>query len=689
MNRLVPFAMVLLASFSTAYADEGMWTLNGFPSDRVAKTYGFRPDQAWLTHVRQASVRLAQGCSGSFVSPDGLVMTNHHCAHRCIEQLSTLAKDLDKNGFYAKSRAEEPKCPELEVNQLIDIRDVSDTVHGATKGLDGKAFHDAQKAITSKLEAECQTSDSLRCEVVTLFHGGRYDLYTYRRYQEVRLVFAPEFAVAFFGGDPDNFMFPRYDLDVSFVRVYQDGKPAHINDYFTFSPVAPKSGDLTFVSGHPGRTAREQTTTELAYQRDFALVDRLIAYAELRGVLTEYQHRGAEQKRHSTAMLFGVENSIKAMAGMLDSLRDHAFFASKVREEEAFKAKLAKGDNAKANLEAFAAIGRAEDALTAIRVPLRYLEYGEGFGGKLFSIARMLLRGPVEREKANAVRLEEFADAALPQLTQSLFSPAPIYPELETLRLSHSFTKLREVLGADDPIVKKVLGQASPDELAEKLVKGTALASVAERRRLWDGGRAVVDASTDPMIALARLIDDDARAVRKKSEEEIDAVVKKNEELLAKARFDIYGTSVYPDATFSLRLSYGQVKGWDEGARHIEPLTTFAGAFARATGRDPFALPASWLSAQQKIDPATVFDIATTNDIIGGNSGSPVVNKNGEAVGLIFDGNIWSLGGDYGFDESKNRAVAVSTAAIFAALKKIYGADRIAAELVPAKPATK
>jgi len=684
--RKIAAAVALSAAALAARAEEGMWTYNAFPKEKVEAAYGVKITDAWLDHVRLSSARLAQGCSASFVSKDGLVMTNHHCVEGCLEQLSTAEKNYIANGFYAKSAADEVKCPVLEVNQLVEITDVTARVKKATAGLEGQKFSDAQKAAIGKIEEECQTSPALRCNVVSLYHGGIYNLYKYRRYQDVRIVFAPEFGIAFFGGDPDNFNFPRYDLDVSFVRVYEDGKPLKAEHFFRWSKAGPKDGQLVFVSGHPGGTDRQLTVAQLEYQRDVALPERIARLSELRGATVEFQNRGPEQKRISQGLLFGVENSLKAFKGNRQALVDKEFFAGKVAAESAFKKKLA-GDpkDGPAALKAFSSIQEAEDLRRNVRYDLAYVMGSSGFMTDYFAFARTLVRGAEERTKPNEVRLEEFQEAQLPAVTQRLFSTAPIYDDFEIFKLTWSLTKLREDLGPDHPFVKKVLGSESPSDVATRLVHGTKLKDLALRKKLWEGGKAAVAASNDPMIAFALLVDPDSRAVRKMYENEIDSVVKKGSEAIAQARFALEGTSNYPDATFTLRLSYGTVKGWKEGKKEIAPFTTLAGAFERNTGRDPFALPRSWLDAKGKLDLATPFDFVATTDIIGGNSGSPVVNADAEVVGLVFDGNIWSLGGDYGFDPKLNRTVAVDSAALTEALEKIYGAKRILDELVPGK----
>lgn len=684
--RLVPWvALAIVAGVftpSAARADEGMWTYDAFPKDRLRAAHGVQLDDAFLTRARLASVRLARGCSASFVSPEGLVMTNHHCARTCIKDLSRAGQDLHHDGFFARTPAEEKRCPNVEANQLVEIADVTARVAKATSGLADKAFNDALKAETARIEKECATADDLRCDVVTLYQGGKYHLYKYRRYQDVRLVFAPEHAIAFFGGDPDNFDFPRYDLDVTFLRVWKNGKPIATPEHFPWTRGNLREGAVTFVSGHPGRTSRLFTVAQLEYTRDVRLPELIARLSELRGLLTEFGNRGAEARRASQNDLFGVENSLKALKGRHQALLDKTFFAGKVAEEQALRSAIAKRPElAKAAGGAHAAIERALARQREIRKRLGHLEQGEGFGGELFAHARTLVRAPVEYARPNHERLTEYGDAARPQVMQALLNPAPIAADVEILKLTFSLTKLREALSPDDPIVRKVLGQDAPADLAARVVRGTKLADPAARKQLFDGGAAAITASKDPMIALARLVDDDARAIRKLYEDEIEGPIKQSGEAIAKARFAIHGTDTYPDATFTLRLSYGTVKGWIKDGVPVAPFTNLAGAFERATGRPPFGLPPSWLKAKAKLDLTTPFNFVSTNDIIGGNSGSPVFDVDGAVVGVIFDGNPPSLGGDYGFDPVNNRAISVDARAILHALERIYGAERLVREL--------
>lgn len=686
--------LVLVACLvaAPAWSDEGMWTFNQFPAATVKAKYGFEPTQLWLDHLRLASVRIAGGCSASVVSPDGLVMTNHHCARSCIDAISGLAgKDYNRDGFLAAKPADEPRCPGMELNQLSDIGDVTMRVQAATAGVGSDKFFDVQKAAIAAIEKECATSDEFRCDVVSLYRGGRYDLYRYRRLQDIRLVFAPEEAIAFFGGDPDNFMFPRYDLDVSFVRIYAaDGRPMTMEHHLAWSDGSLREGDLTFVSGNPGGTSRELTRAQLDDDRDWLLPALMNRASEFRGFLTQYQTRGEEQKRHSNDQLFGYENWLKGMKGRHSALADKAFYGQLVQREQDFRARV------QAQPELEQQYGKVWDQVAEIVQRQQALRKAHGalergIDSELFGIARGLVRYAAEVDKPNGERLKEYTDSRLPQFKQGLLSKRPIYKELETATLGWSLTKLREDLGPDHPLVKRVFASRSPNDVARAAVLGSRLADLRTdrngnatgglRKALYDGGKAAIDASKDPMIELARALDADARAIRTRVETEVDGPLKQAQEQLARARFAVYGTSNYPDATFTLRLSYGVVKGYVEEGKSVQPFTTIDGAFERHMGAEPFALPASWLAAKGRIGGRVPFNFVTTNDIIGGNSGSPVVNRQGEVVGLVFDGNIQSLGGDYGFDEAINRTVAVHSAALLEALDKVYGARRLVDEI--------
>lgn len=695
LSRTLVGSLLVLASLlpaGSARAEEGMWPFNRLPAAQLQRKYGFTPSDEWVRHVQRSSVRVGGGCSGSFVSASGLTLTNHHCARDCITRLSSAGNDYVQRGYYAKSAAEERVCPGFEIHQLSEIRDVTARVAQATRGLDGDAFHTAFKAESARIEKECATSDDLRCDVVSLYHGGVYELYQYRRYRDVRLVFAPEEAIAFFGGDPDNFNFPRYDLDLTFLRAYDNGKPAVTPDHLSIAKAPLQPNDLTFTSGNPASTERLKTIAELEQVRDHDLIEILLSLARYRGFLIEYAKRNPEAARFAESDLFGVENGFKAIRGEHRALLRPELFGQLEASERDLRARVDRDPALKQKYGgAWAAIASAVSARQSLEPALTWIEAPGSARPpwartSLMSWARALVRGADERLKPNEQRLEEYADARLPGLTQQLLAPRPLNRPFEIAKLAFGLSQLREELGADHPFVKQVLGKASPDELARELVNGTQLDDVAERKRLWEGGKAAIGASKDRMIQLALSIDATGRELRARYQNEIESVLTKNSELVARARFDVYGMTAAPDATGSPRISFGTVRGWREPGKVVKSFTHIGGAFERATGRFPFALPQSWLDKQKQLDASVPFNFVTDNDIIGGNSGSPVVNRQGELVGLVFDGNIHALGGTYGYDISVNRMVAVDVRAIAHTLDVIYGAKRIESELTAAPP---
>ena len=667
-----------------ALADEGMWTYDNFPTAKMQAKYGWAPDAAWLQHAQLSSIRLTSGCSASLVSPNGLVMTNHHCARECASDLADAKHDYIANGYIAASESDEKKCPALEANQLVAISDVTKQMDAATNGKSDRAFHEAERAAKAQIESACGTAADVRCQVVTLYQGGVYDLYKFKRFQDVRLVFVPEESIAFFGGDPDNFTFPRFDLDTAFVRIYDNGKPLHTDNYLKFSTKGVKQGDIAFTSGDPGSTERDDTLAELELQRDYAQPYILILYSELRGVLNEFSTKGPEQARTARTLMFGVENSLKAIKGRQLSLISGSIIANKARTEGAFRKRVAADPKLAATTGgAWDAVAAAVDHQRSIFVRNSMIERMPQRLSALISHAVALNRYAAESGKPDGQRLEEYSDANFPALRAEIESPAPVHPELEKTVIAWWLTKLREYLGTSDPDVRTLLGKRSPDEIAASLVDGTKLGDPALRTQLLKDGAAAINAYHDPLMDFARMIDVPARAVRADNENTVRAVITKNTALIAKARFALEGKGTYPDATFTLRLSYGAVDGWKENGRTIAPTTNLAGAFAHATGRDPFKLPDSWLKAEKSINPDAQLNFTTTNDIIGGNSGSPVIGRKGDVIGLIFDGNLQSLGGDFGYDGSDNRAVAVDVTGISEVLRNVYHADRIVKELTP------
>lgn len=679
------FVLIPLICFFTllAAADEGMWLYNEFPAAKVKSRYGFAPDSKWLDHVRLSSVRFNNGGSGSFVSPDGLTFTNHHVGADCIQKLSAAGKDYIKTGFYAKTQAEEAKCPDLELNVLVGIEDVTSKVNAGIKpGMSTADAGQAQRSAMSAIEKDCAASSGLRCDVVTFYSGEVYNLYKYKKYTDVRLVFAPEFDMAFFGGDPDNFTYPRFDLDITFFRVYEGDKPAHLANYLRWSTQGVKDGELTFVSGHPGATGRLKTMAQLDYLRDVDYPSRLANYKRRIDLYQKFAAASPENARIAKEEIFGYQNSLKAITGYNSGLEDKALMAKKTAEEQqlraAWKAKNPDAADPWAEIEAAMTVQRD------LYGPLTYVERLRGFNSDLAVVARQLVRVTAEKAKPNGERLREYRDSALPSLEQEMFSTAPVYKSLETVTLAGSLGQLQEALGADNPIVRKVLNGKSPDEAAKAYIDGTHLDDVAVRKQIYEGGIAAIDASTDPLIVLMRTVDPDARAVRKQYDDQVDAVERRDGAAIAKARFAQAGFNQPPDATFTLRLSYGDVKGYKENGRNIPYFTTIGGAFEHAAShgnKPPYQLPDSWNTAKSKLNLKTPLNFVSTSDIIGGNSGSPTVNKAGEVVGIIFDGNIQSLPWNFAYSDVQGRSVQVDARGIIEALRVVYGADGLANEL--------
>ena len=674
-SRALAFLTAVSLPLSMARADEGMWTFDAFPAAKMRGDYGWAPDQAWLDKVRAASVRLTGGCSASFVSDTGLILTNHHCVAHCVEEHSTADNNILKTGFTARSRGEEKMCAGQQAEVVTSIRDVTPQVKAAIGSATGEAAVKARSAIVASLEKEgCPDTAKTRCQVVSLYGGGQYKLYNYRKYSDVRLVWAPEAQAAQFGGDPDNFNFPRYSLDASFLRAYENGQPVATPNHLDWSPRAPVAGEATFVVGNPGSTQRLFTSEQLAFQRELALPITLATYSELRGRLIAAMESSPDKEREAAETLGSIENSLKVYIGRVKALGDPAFTGKLAAAEAELKARSA-GNAAIGN--PWADISKATRAYRDFYVADRFSLPS----GDLFGYAMTLVRAASERTKPNAERLPGYSDSALPLVEKRLLDVKPIYPWLDQLMMEWSLSKSREYLGADDPQTRLLLGKESPEGLAARLVSGTRLADPATRKALWEGGKAAVDASNDPMIVYARSLDANDRALQKRFDEQVDAPLTAAGAKLADARFAAYGDSVYPDATFTLRISYGKVAGWLERGRQVPIRTTLGGTFERATGASPFDLPPAFAANRSMIDADTTYDFVTTNDIIGGNSGSPVIDKAGKVIGAAFDGNIHSLGGNYGYDGSINRTVVVSTAAVQEALEKIYPAPHLVAEL--------
>ena len=685
--RLRPIALVVLigvlAGITPSSADEGMWTFDNPPLKQLQDKYNFKPTTQWLDHIRLSSVRFNDGGSGSFVSPNGLVITNHHVAFGQLQKVSTPQKDYVKDGFYARSQAEELKAPDLELNVLVSIENVTARVQGTVKpGMTEKQALDARKAERAKVEKESLDKTGLRSDVVSLYEGGEYWLYRYKKYTDVRIVFAPEQQMAFFGGDPDNFTYPRYDIDFAIMRVYENGQPVQSKEYLKWNTQGASDGDLVFVSGHPGSTERGQTLSQLMLDRDVIYPIRIAKFKRQLQALRGYAARGPEQARQAAEEIFGLENSLKAYTGEFSGM-DKALFDKKVKEEAELRAKVNSNPDWKRQY------GDAWDSITAATKKQAELYKPQQFrsistASNLASLARQIVVYVAEIKKPDAQRLSGYHDSQLEELKFYLFSPAPIYPEYEEAMLAFSLQDALDQLGPNDLWVKTVLNGKTPAQVASEAIRGTKLNDPAVRKSLVEGGQAAVDASTDPLIVLARKVDPFFREIRKQYEDTVESVVTSASEKIAKARFAIYGKSVYPDATFTLRLAYGTVKGFPMNGTMAPPKTTFYGLWDRSIGfsnKPPFNLTPRFIESRNKIDLATPLNFVMTADIIGGNSGSPVINRNGEFVGVIFDGNIESLTGNFVYLEEANRAVAVHSAAIIEALRKVYDAPALANEL--------
>ena len=685
---LIVTGLVMSAAMALACADEGMWTFDSLPLRQLEEHYGFVPTSEWIARIRSASVRFNSGGSGSFVSPGGLVMTNHHIAADTLQKISTPAKDYYKDGFLARTQDDEVKAPDLELNVRVGIDDVTALVNaGVAKGADDAAAAKARRQAMARIEKESFDRTGLRSDVVTLYRGGRYHLYRYKKYTDVRLVFAPESAIASFGGDPDNFEFPRYDLDVAFFRAYEDGKPARPAHHLEWSDSGTKEGDLVFVAGHPGSTSRLNTVAHLEYLRDIALPQSLALLSDREELLQDYGRRSAESSRQAKQDLQGIQNSKKALLGRLAGLRDPALIERKARTERTVRERIAADPaSQEAYGDAWDKISHSFDAARRTTRASSFLEGGSAFYSRLFSIARTIVRLVEEDAKPNADRLREYGDAGRASLEQALYSPAPIYPEYEEARLARSLAFWRHEAGESDPTVVRVLAGRTPLQAAHALVIGSKLNDVAVRKALVKGGKEAVVASDDTMIRLARDVDAEARAVRKIVEDDVDGVQTAQYARIARALFEAQGTSTYPDATFTLRLAFGVTKGFEHEGKRVPPYTTIGGAFRHATAHgnaDPYELPPPWFAARDASHLAldTPLNFVTTADTIGGNSGSPVIDRFGAVVGLNFDRNRYGLARDFGYDDRLGRNIAVDVRGISEALRSIYGADTLLGEL--------
>jgi hypothetical protein len=684
---IVLCCLAAIASTSPVSADEGMWLLNHLPVKELKAKYGFEPTAAWLEHIQKSCVRIGNGGSGSFVSPDGLVMTNHHVGSDAIADVSDEKHNYIEDGFYAKSHADERKCPDMEITVLMKIEEVTDKINSKiTPDMTPAEAFAARKTAMSQIEKEAKEKTGLQPEVVTLYQGARYDLYLYKRYTDVRLVMAPEAQIAFFGGDLDNFEYPRYNLDVCFLRVYENDKPLKTENYLKWSKSGPHEDELIFVAGHPGRTQRLYTMDHLKFLRDVQIAMTLNAYHQREIELIQFMTQGPEQFRRGKEDLMSVQNSRKAFTGIIGGLLNPALMARKQKAEMALRDYVNQDEKRKQELgPAWDNLAKALAETKEFYPDYFMLESRRASLGRLYDLARKLVRAADERKKPDGDRLTEYRDANLPSLEVDLFSTAPFYDDLDRMRLENGLIRMGRMLGGDHPAVIIAFGGKDASSRAAELMAGTKLRDVAFRKKLYEGGTAAIADSDDSMIRFAKEMDSRTRALRKKYEDTFESVEKASYASIAKAGFEMFGEDMYPDATFTLRLAYGSVKGFRDGDKVIPAMTKFEGLYALADkhdNHDPYRLPKRWIDGRSKVDMSAPFNFISTDDIIGGNSGSPMFNKEGEVTGLVFDGNIPGLIWDFQFDMEKGRAVGVHSQAIVESLRKLYGASALADEII-------
>jgi hypothetical protein len=666
-------------------SDEGMWTLDNLPKKNLEEKYNFKFTDKWLKNAQLASVRFNDGGSGAFVSPKGLVLTNHHVAMGQLQKISTKASDYVKDGFFTKKFADEIKCPDLELNILVSMEDVTKLVVDASESADtDKEKNEKRKEEIAKIEKASNEKTGLRSDVVELYDGGEYWLYRYKKYTDIRLVMAPELQAASFGGDPDNFNYPRFALDFAFFRVYENNKPIESKNYFKWSKEGARENELVFVFGHPGSTERQKTMSQISYQKDYSFPEYVKLLKYKLNLFREYSQKGKEEKRRAKDYILGMENSLKAIEGELNGLRDKSVLAS-MQERENKLQKLV-SENPELKKEYGEVWNRIDSIQKKMITRNKEFYYRSASNAKLVNIAIKLVRYATELQKPNEKRYEEYRDSNLDSLKFRLLSPAPIYNEIEEMMITNSLQLAVENLGKEDAFVKLALADKEPTELAKSLISKTKLMDVSLRKELLAGGIDAIQKSKDPLIVWAMQIDPILRKDRDWYDDEIESVQAIEGNKLSQLKFKAYGKSTYPDATFTLRMSYGTVKGFtDDSTIQIPFKTTYFGLFDRAESfdnKDPFTLSTKIAERKSAINMSKPLNFITTNDITGGNSGSPVINRKGEYVGLIFDGNSYSHVLSYAYTDDKARAVSVHSEGIIEALRSVYKMEKLVLEIL-------
>lgn len=669
--KLTVTALILFAE--PALAAEGFWPFSALPIEKMNAELGVVPSGALLRKVEQATLQLGRFCTASLAGPNGLLLTNYHCISSCLQDISKDKEDLVAEGFTSNGSAEERQCPGLFAERPLSDMDVTERFNSALKGLSGKDYADRLKREMSAVIAECLAGEETKtCRVVRYFNDAVFRLQSFKVYRDVRMVFAPEFQSALFGGDPDNFDFPRFGFDMALLRLYEDGLPAPAEGWLSWRNDAPRDGEALIIAGYPGFTFRHFTVSQIRSMRDGYLPWFMTNLSELRGRLIQFSDQRAGSKPLPSSLIYEVENSLKKARGQFEALADADNMAIKENNEIELR------NTISVNPELSKAVGSAFEEIAAGEVVYRQIYWQESLRydltpSVLWRNARELVAAIRQMAKPADQRDSYYIDENLPTIEQSLFTEIIIDAEVERLALAFGLSKLREYLGTDHSLVRNILGKESPESLARRVVNQTKLGDSNERKKIFRSGLTGLESSEDPLLRIAALVDDAYKALDKRYMDEVDAPQVLAHQRIAVARNFGSRAGQYPDADSSLRLSYGRISGWtDRDGSSVDSCTLVKDLAQRATDHPPYQLPRSWRQSMAKLDMEQPFNCATTHDMIGGNSGSPVIDGNGEIVGLVFDGNFPSLGGTYVYEANRNRAIMLSGRLIQDALRVVY-----------------